>query len=169
MKTLFISKMGRLCKVPAKQKEIKYTVDSNGCWNCTSHKPNSNGYPVKRHLGRFIHLSRYVYLTQKGPIPEGLVVRHKCDNPLCINLGHLELGTQLDNIYDMLKRGRRKSTFGANNPRARLTEKSVVEIINLFRNGGTYSEIAGRFNVSVSCIQKIISGKNWKQLQGDSQ
>jgi hypothetical protein len=49
---------------------------------------------------------RWVYLRTRGPIPDGLVVRHKCDVPVCVNPQHLELGTQKDNIHDMWTRGR---------------------------------------------------------------
>ena len=39
-----------------------------------------------------------------GEIPKGMVIRHKCDNPNCCNIEHLEIGTQKDNIEDMIKR-----------------------------------------------------------------
>jgi len=146
-------------------KPITYEVDSNGCWNCTSHKPNSNGYPTKRYKKRLISLHRYIYLTQVGTIPEGIVVRHKCDNPRCINPGHLELGTPADNNNDMVIRGRRKPTFGSDNPRARLNEKDVLDIIKLFKDGMRYAEIAKQYSVKASCIKSIIYGNSWRKFQ----
>jgi hypothetical protein len=144
-------------------KPITYEVDTNGCWNCTSHKPNSNGYPVKRYKGKIVHLHRYIYLTQIGHIPEGIVVRHKCDNSRCINPDHFELGTQADNIQDMFDRGRNNS--GKNNPRVKLQERDVIDIINLFNNGMRYNEIAKRYPVGKSAIKSIIHGKNWRLFQ----
>lgn len=62
---------------------------------------------------------RETYRRAKGPIPAGLVVRHKCDNRLCVRLDHLELGTQADNIQDAIERGRHKPArlFGKANGR----------------------------------------------------
>ncbi len=53
-----------------------------------------------------VHVHRVSYAVHHGPIPEGMVVRHTCDNPPCIEGGHLILGTQLDNVRDMFDRGR---------------------------------------------------------------
>lgn len=58
----------------------------------------------------------------KGPVPHGLVVRHACDNPRCVNPDHLELGTQLDNMRDRTDRGR------VNVPRWRLPPAAISDI-----------------------------------------
>ncbi len=79
------------------------------CWEWTGSK-TAQGYgrykvfvPETNKLIRYTHRSSYYFFN--GAIPEGLVVRHKCDNPPCVNPDHLELGTQLDNIKDMFSRG----------------------------------------------------------------
>lgn len=46
------------------------------------------------------------YELHYGPVPDGLLVRHKCDVTLCVNPEHLEVGTQTDNMQDASKRGR---------------------------------------------------------------
>lgn len=148
----------------ANARPITYAIDAKGCWNCTSHKPNSNGYPVLHRNGKCIHLSRFIYLTKIGPIPDGLVVRHKCDNSLCINPTHLELGTQGENIMDMFKWGR-QTNIGTANPRAILNEDDLSVIQKHFSQGKTFKEIAALFDVSTSCIKNVIYGRNWKNAK----
>jgi Autographiviridae endonuclease len=65
----------------------------------------------KRPDHELVH--RWVWRLAVGPIPEGMQVLHHCDQPLCFRLDHLYLGTQLDNIADMKRRGRaRNKTSG---------------------------------------------------------
>jgi len=63
---------------------------------------------------------RLAWEKEYGPIPEGMVVRHACDNPSCYNVDHLVLGTQADNVRDMVERGRhgngRKTRCPAGHP-----------------------------------------------------
>ena len=77
------------------------TVDSSGCWPFLG-KIARNGYGK---LGRqYAH--RIAYEKANGPIPAGMVVRHKCDNRRCCNPEHLIVGTQKDNVHDAIARGR---------------------------------------------------------------
>ena len=57
------------------------------------------------HKRRQMTASRWIWTMAMGPIPDGMVVRHKCDNPPCFRLSHLELGTVADNNDDAAKRG----------------------------------------------------------------
>src|ERR1700756_1280789 len=63
-----------------------------------------------------------------GPVPEGKVLMHSCDTPACIHLGHLSPGTQLENVRDMLAKGRANKCKGENHPKAKLTAQQIVEI-----------------------------------------
>lgn len=84
-------------------------VDRRGneqCWIWISVR-NSDGYGQFRTGGAFMDKAhRESWRMANGPIPEGLSVLHRCDNPSCVNPNHLFLGTQQDNIADMLRKGR---------------------------------------------------------------
>ena len=92
-------------------REITYQIKGE-CWHCTSHKPNTDGYPIAKIAGKNRRIGRLFFERFKGKIPEGKIVRHTCDNRICINPGHLILGTHADNMRDMAERGR--SPFGRN-------------------------------------------------------
>lgn len=104
-----------------------WTLTDSGCWEWRGTR-NGDGYGSvslgKRGTATLVH--RLAYLTWIGPIATGFVVRHRCDNPPCMNPAHLMLGTKADNSRDMVARGR--STAGERNPGARLTAASVAEI-----------------------------------------
>jgi hypothetical protein len=91
---------------------------------------------------------------------DGLLVRHSCDMPLCVNPGHLSLGTHKDNAGDMVRRGR--ALNGERNVHAKLTEFQIAEIISLVRSGEHLQrDIAQRFGVSQSAVSFIALGKRW--------
>jgi hypothetical protein len=67
---------------------------------------NSFGHGQKMFKGKLWTAHRWMWVQAYGPIPEGMQVNHKCDNPPCVNPAHLYLGTQADNVRDMDQRGR---------------------------------------------------------------
>jgi hypothetical protein len=111
--------------VAPKRKPIAFEINENGCFICTSHKLFRGNqqfpYPRIKIKGKRINLSRFIYEASYGPIPEGLMIRHKCDNPLCINPVHLEPGTPADNTRDMFERNRQADRKGINNGNSKLT------------------------------------------------
>ena len=156
-------------------KPIQYTVDENGCWICTSHSKCGNGGYFQIWIGGIKNsLHRYIFERFKEPIPKGMLVCHSCDNPSCINPEHLWLGTQKDNIQDMVKKGRKakvENLFtidppkGEKNPMAKLTEKQVLQIKKLLSDGILkQKEIAEIYGVESSRISSINKNKSWKHL-----
>ena len=128
--------------------------EQTGCWvwqgGC-----GYNGYARLRRGddGKPVLCHRVVYEHFSGPIPEGLVVMHTCDNRRCLNPEHLRAGTQKENMQDMYKKGR--------STRSVLTEPEVREIRRLSENGASTHTLANSFCVSPATIYNITSGKAW--------
>ena len=145
-----------------KAKNIVMEVNEDGCWICVSHSRDTCGYPLIRHKGKLLKLSRFVYEQQHGKIPAGMVVRHTCDNRACINLDHLILGTQADNVRDMMERGRSTHLCGTSNGASKLTEKDVHAILADTQH--TQRELGKMFGVSQQQICRIKNRKLWKHI-----
>jgi hypothetical protein len=142
-----------------KRKEITYEIDENGCWNCISHAKNIKGYPHLIRNGKQWIMSRYIYTQIHGQIPDGMYVCHKCDNPSCINPEHLFLGTQTDNMQDMVNKGRQ--LCGSLNGNSKLTAIEAKEIKYSALSG---VNLAKMFNVSTTQVSDIKNGKRWKHI-----
>lgn len=128
-------------------------------WTGGTHR---SGHGKMQVAGKSIGAHRVAFEVAYGPIPEDLVVRHKCDNPPCVNPSHLELGTHADNAQDRMLRGR--GLVGESHPRSKLTVDQVREIRSLLTHGKTQSEIAQRFNVSVGAVSSIARRKTWSAV-----
>ena len=133
-------------------------AEESGCIRFTGHL-DGEGYG-RIMVARVKYMAhRLSYSLNKGPIPDGYVVRHKCDNPSCINPEHLEIGTQADNIADKVSRGRQARGSGAG--RAILTEESVREIRS---SPLKVSELSTLYGVSVVSIRNILRRKTWQHV-----
>jgi len=141
--------------------KITYDITANGCWECTSHSLNKDGYPMIKGMTA----SRYVYKKKYGDIPADIVIRHKCDNRKCINPDHLEIGTQQENIIDISTRKRWPDRSGSKNGCAKLNEELILEIIRRLRNFEKQSDIAISLGVSQQIISRIKTGKAWKCVE----
>lgn len=145
-------------------KKIEIEVKENGCIECISHYKLSTGYYLMALNYQRKSIHRHVYEEMFGEIPDGLVVRHKCDNRGCINPEHMELGTSKDNSQDMVKHGR--SLKGVKNPNAILTEDDVTEIRSLSNQGFKRKEICKMFGLkNVDTVTSIKYGHSWSHVQ----
>lgn len=81
----------------------------NTCCIESSYWP-SGIYPRKWVDGKFVLVSHIMWEDNYGPVLEGMFVCHHCDNPRCVRLDHLFLGTPSDNVRDCVAKGRQKNT-----------------------------------------------------------
>lgn len=102
-----------------------------------------------------------------GPLPAGVNVLHHCDNPPCFRFDHLFLGTQADNVADMVAKGRARGGRlpGERNPHAYLTAETVRRIRQLRQDGWTQQRIADAVGTSRGNVGLILCGRNWSHLQ----
>lgn len=132
------------------------------CWEWVSTLGRGHmGYGSFSVGPRYFSAHRFSYEYFHGRIPEGLVVRHRCDNPLCVNPWHLETGTHHDNVLDRVIRGR--TSKGTANGRAKLTEEQVLDI---FYDDRLPRKIAEHYGVDHTTVRNIKTGKNWTHLTG---
>ena len=120
---------------------------------------DSNGYGILRFNGKPERAHRAIWIMYNGEIPKGLLVRHKCDNRLCTNIDHLELGTIQDNIQDRESRGR--GSKGEHRPTAKLTSEQVHKIRG---DNRAYKDIATNYNVSTKTISAIKTRRKWRNV-----
>lgn len=124
-----------------------------------------NGYGIIKNKGKIISSHRASYTLYIGPIPEGLFVLHKCDNPPCVNPDHLFLGTCQDNATDKVKKGRQPKGEAVGT--SKLKEKDIIRIHHL-SGTKTQTQIAEIFGVSQAHISKIIRRVWWGHVQLDN-
>jgi hypothetical protein len=100
---------------------------ADDCWPWTAGTVGM-GYGRIRDGSRLLLAHRAAWEVANGPIPEGMFVLHRCDNPPCCNLNHLFLGDHAANDADKRAKGRQPSMAGANNPSARRSPDEIRAI-----------------------------------------
>ena len=149
--------------LPAEQRFQMQFKKTETCWVWTSNR-DRYGYgrfhgAVDGVLTKFAH--RYSYMLHRGPIPNGMLVCHSCDNPPCVNPDHLFLGSEEDNMRDKIAKGRHVHPFGQDAPRAVLTEEQVRDILIDPR---PHTAIAADYGVKGSTIGSIKQRISWSHI-----
>ena len=147
---------------------------ASGCWEWTGYRERfGHGVTTIPGSSRAVKAHRASYVLLRGPIPDGMFVCHKCDNPPCCNPAHLFLGTAADNNRDMRTKGRLvppplKSGSDVNG--AKLTEAQVAEIRRRFVGlgkgraappGHSSADLAAKFGTTARNVRRIAAGDRW--------
>lgn len=153
-----ITKRPGLGKTPKERLDM-YTKKTATCWLFTGSRKSIYGKVNDEPAHRLAYEAAY------GEIPDGLVVRHKCDVPKCVRPDHLELGTYADNSMDMTERNRQ--AYGERQGSAILAEHEVMQIRKLYGDRSILlKEIAAQFGVTGAAIHSVATGRKWSHLPG---
>lgn len=138
--------------------------DPDACWGWSAGK-SPRGYGCFSIKSSKTWAQRVSYVIHHGPIPEGLLVCHKCDNPPCCNPAHLFAGTNYDNSMDRHRKGRTKCAYGVKVGGAKLTPDKVRDIRNMIKTSGLFQhQIAPLFGVSKMTVSLISQNKIWRHV-----
>lgn len=157
-----------------------HVVKMAACWEW-------GGYRMPSGYGRFAidrapdYAHRIAWRLTNGPIPEGLLVCHHCDNRPCVRPDHLFLGTAADNLLDASRKGRLltgdsvvfrrfpERFRGENQAHSKLTEQDVRLILAECRPlPDDYRRFAARFGVTPGAIYNVVAGRTWRHIPRDS-
>lgn len=152
------------------------SAGADGCWlwigsrnhlgyGQLSYKRSGSREPVR------VRAHRLSYELFRGPIPDGMFVCHRCDTPACVNPAHLFLGTNMDNVRDMLAKGRH---FTKTKPEAirrgaaingsKLTEETVRDIRNLAGIGVPTKDLAATYGMSRASVRRVVTRESWSHV-----
>lgn|SRR3990167_4285920 len=138
--------------------------NKKGCWGWKGCMPSNPGYGQFRHMMKLERAHRASWIIHNGDIPSGMSVLHKCDNKECSNPDHLFLGSQKDNMIDMIKKNRNISVAqkGFDSPLSKFTPEDVSNIHSLKKDGKSSVFISKIFNVSSTTILRVVNGVRYE-------
>lgn len=146
-------------------------VDKRGpddCWNFKGNTPGFGHGMITVHEGRrqsrVVRAHRVAWELAYGPIPKGMCVCHRCDNPACCNPAHLFLGTVGDNNRDRHAKGRTVLPRGEHHGNAKITADDVREMRRRWAAGESFSALGRAFGVDYSNVSLIVKRKAWAHV-----
>ena len=133
------------------------------CWLWTGSKVRGYGRFGFRSKDQLAH--RVSWILTHGEIPDGLLVLHRCDVKACIRPSHLFLGTQQDNMDDMVFKQRQNAPRGERSGQAKLTEKDVQSIREYHEAKVFTQKVLGEiFGISRRQIYSIVRREHWRHV-----
>jgi len=134
--------------------------NSSGCTEWTGSRIRT-GYGNLKWKGRVQRAHRLAWESVNGAIPSGKHVLHRCDNPACVNVDHLWLGTHIENTADKVAKGRQSHLKGEENPAASIAESTALAIKAAI---GRHVDVARRMGVSTQIVRDIRAGRTWTHV-----
>lgn len=135
------------------------------CWLWLGTR-RGNGYGCVGYQNQLFDAHRLSYELHKGPIPDGLLVCHECDNRLCVNPHHLFLGDYGDNYHDA--KGKDRHTRGERNANSKLSDADALAIKLAYQSrvrGETVKLLAAKYDVGQDTIRRIGRGEAWAHIK----
>ena len=143
----------------------QYVIVGMDCWGWAG-ATTDWGYGVLRldaPSRRMALAHRVSWELHNGPVPDGLWILHRCDNPPCANPAHLYPGSHDANMRDA--KSRRRMQFGGERHNARLSAAKVHEIRVACAAGLSQAVLATRFGVSQPTISDVVTGRTWAHVR----
>lgn len=153
-------------------------VDMSGvadcCWSWTGATTNA-GYGKIWYNGNLELAHRAIWMCWIGPIPDGAFILHSCDNPRCVRITHLRLGTHQENMDDCQAKGRNQKGLrngrytrpesilrGEENGASKLTQEQVDEMRRRYREESIPQKVLGaEYGISQQQVSRIMRGERW--------
>ncbi len=139
----------------------QYAADSNGCFvwlraRSGKEAAKGGGYGCFRIGKKMVLAHAYAWTRVHGEIPAGLQVRHQCHNTLCVNVAHMLLGTNDQNVQDRIDAGRYAK---------KLTPEKVREIRAAVAAGETQRSVAARFGIANQHVSDLVARRMWRHVE----
>lgn len=139
---------------------------TDGCWNWAG-RTDGGGYGlmwIGGRGGRWVRTHRLSWELHFGPIPGGLYILHRCDNPRCVRPDHLFTGTIRDNTLDMFAKGRANTVWGERHPSTHLSNTDVLGIRRAVAGGEQQTAVARRYGITKLVVSRIVRRVTWRRL-----
>jgi hypothetical protein len=143
---------------------VKPTI-GDACWPWLGRRMVKEPYGVGVFFGKTHFLAhRMSWILHFGPIPDGLLVCHRCDNPPCVNPQHFFLGDDAANSADRKRKGRGRPAYGERSGTAKLVAANVIEIRRRRASGESTASIGRDFGVTNSMVSHICTRRAWRHI-----